>query len=328
MGTGFGILLAPDLRGQLLRPRVFAAGLIALGLISPMLWWNASHHWISLRYQSERVGGHHLRLLVPVAVWGGEALAVLPWVWLPMIAAQIRALRAGPAEAGGWLLAWAGLLPVLLFAGIGLWSSTHILSHWAAPGELLLLPLLGRWARDFPPRLRNIAVLASGALLGGAMLFCAAEVQFGFVPNIGQLPNFNKWLLLEAFDWTSIGAQIPPGIDVLDAQRWYDAGKIGYALQRDGIKLPVTVFASEIHQFKYSAPPESFIGKNVLVLSMPWNMAQTASFCAGFFKTLTPGPVLTVEVHGQVLLTIPTYIGKDMISPPVPTSSSQGITPF
>jgi hypothetical protein len=70
------------------------------------------------------------------------------------------------------------------------------------------------------------------------------------------------------------------------------------------------------------------VGENVLVLSMPWNMQQTASFCATFFKTFTPGPVLAVKFHGQVLLAIPTYIGKDMISPPVPAPNSPGITPF
>lgn len=327
-GTGIGILLAPDLRAALLRPQAWLAGLIALAMISPMLWWNASHHWISFRYQGERADGHNLRLFMPFVVWGGEALAVLPWVWLPMVAAQIQALRAGPAQAGGWLLAWAGLLPVVGFAGIGLWSSTHILAHWAAPGELLLLPLFGRWARDVSPRPRNIVALVSGAAVAGVMLFFVAEVQFGCIPHIERFAKFDKWLLLEAFDWTSLGAQIPAGIDVVDAQRWYDAGKVGYGLERAGVNIPVTVFASEIHEFKYSAPPQSFVGKTVLVLSMPWTMAQTASFCAGYFKSLTPGPVLAVKVHGEVLLTIPTYIGRDMIAPPVPAPNSPGITGF
>jgi 4-amino-4-deoxy-L-arabinose transferase-like glycosyltransferase len=268
-GAGVGICLAPDLRGALRQPQVWLAGLIALAVISPVLWWNAGHGWISLRYQGGRVGGDHLRMFMPLLVWGGEALSVLPWVWLPMIAAQIRVLRAGPADAGSWLLAWAGLPPVLLFAAIGLWSSTHVLFHWAAPGELMLLPLAGRFARDAAPRLRNGVALVSGGLLAGVMLMFAAEVQTGFIPNPGRLGPFNKWLLLQAFDWTSLGPQIPSGIDVIDAQRWYDAGKVGYGLERAGLKIPVTVFASEIHEFKYSAPPELFVGKTVLILSMP-----------------------------------------------------------
>jgi 4-amino-4-deoxy-L-arabinose transferase-like glycosyltransferase len=328
-GAGLGILSAPSLRRALLLRQVWLAGLIALAVVSPVIWWNANHHWISFHYQGRRVSGLHLRPYMPFYVWGGEALFLLPWVWLPMIAALIRTLRAGPSQAGPWLLAWAGLVPVVLFATISLWSSTHILFHWAAPGELMLLPLLGRWARDFaPPRLRNNVARASAALLAGAMLFIAAEVQFGFIPNPGLLSKPGKSPLLQTIDWTSLAAQIPPGIDAIAAQRWYDAGKIGYGLERAGDKIPVTVVAGEIHEFLFSAPPESFVGKTVLVLSMPWNMQQTASFCARFFKTFTSGPVLLVKFHGQVLLAIPTYIGTKMISPPVPAPNSPGITPF
>jgi 4-amino-4-deoxy-L-arabinose transferase-like glycosyltransferase len=218
-GAGLGILFAPPLRGQLLRPQVWVAGVIALAIVSPVIWWNANHGWINFHYQGRRLAGLHLRAYMPFYVWGGEALFVLPWVWVPMILAQIRALRAGPSQAGPWLLAWAGLIPVVLFATISLWSSTHILFHWAAPGELMLLPLLGRWLRDFAPRLRNNIAMASGALLAGVMLFIAAQVQFGFFP--GKPP------LLQIVDWTSLGAEIPPGIDAIAAQRWYDAGKVG-----------------------------------------------------------------------------------------------------
>jgi 4-amino-4-deoxy-L-arabinose transferase-like glycosyltransferase len=277
-GAGLGILFAPPLRGQLLRPQVWVAGVIALAIVSPVIWWNANHGWINFHYQGRRLAGLHLRAYMPFYVWGGEALFVLPWVWVPMILAQIRALRAGPSQAGPWLLAWAGLIPVVLFATISLWSSTHILFHWAAPGELMLLPLLGRWLRDFAPRLRNNIAMASGALLAGVMLFIAAQVQFGFFP--GKPP------LLQIVDWTSLGAEIPPGIDAIAAQRWYDAGKVGYGLERAGASIPVTVVGGEINEFMYSAPPRSFVGKNVLVLSMTWNMAQTASFCAGFLRVL------------------------------------------
>ncbi|WP_297444107.1 glycosyltransferase family 39 protein [Acidocella sp.] len=317
-GVGIGLLLAPRLRAQFRRPQLWLGVLIALGLTTPLLWWNAHHGWVSLHYQGGRVDGGHLRPYMPFYVWGGEALFVLPWLWLPMIWAQIRALRAGPAQAAPWLLAWAGLIPVLLFAVISIWSSTHILFHWAAPGELLLFPLLGAWARGISPRLRNTVAVGSGALLAGAMLFIAAEVQFAFLPHLDRLSKPGRSPLLQAIDWTSIGPQIPPGIDAIAAQRWYDAGKVGYALALDHVNIPVTVFAGGPHQFAFSAPPASFIGKNVLVLSMPWTMEQTASFCASSFQSFTPGPVLTVTFHGHVLLAMPTYIGHDMQAVPAP----------
>jgi hypothetical protein len=327
-GAGLGIVLAPELRGALLRPQAWAAVLIALAVISPVIWWNATHGWISFHYQGRRVAGLHLRPYMPFYVWAGEALFMLPWVWVPMIVALIRALRAGPRHAAPWLLASAGLIPVVLFAIISLWSSTHILFHWAAPGELMLLPLLGRLARDFSPRLRDKVTLVSGALLASTMLFISAEVTFGFVSNLDKLSQPGKSPLLQIIDWTSIGSQIPPGIAAIAAQRWFDAGKVGYGLERAGVNIPVTVVGGEIHEFMVSAPPRSFVGTNILVLSMPWDMAQTASFCARFFKTFKPGPVLLVKFHGDVLLAIPTDIGTYMISPPVPAPNSPGITGF
>jgi 4-amino-4-deoxy-L-arabinose transferase-like glycosyltransferase len=321
-GAGLGILFAPTLRGQLLRPQAWLAGLIALALLSPVVWWNATHGWASFHYQGGRVTGLHLRPYMPFYVWFGESLFVLPWLWLPMIIAQIRALRTGPTQPGPWLLAWAGLIPVTLFAVISLWSSTHILFHWAAPGELMLFPLLGAWAANFSPRLRDNVALFSGALLAGAALFITAEVQFNFIPNIDLSAKPGKSPLLQIVDWTSLGAQIPPGIDAIAAQRWYDAGKVGYGLARDGITIPVTVFAGESHEFAYTAPPASLIGKNVLVLAMPWTMEQTQSFCGTFFKSFKPGPVLVVEHHGSVLLAIPTFIGTDMLAVPVPSPNT------
>ncbi|WP_298282504.1 glycosyltransferase family 39 protein [Acidocella sp.] len=321
-GVGLGLLLTPQLRGEFRRPQLWLGVLLSLVLAAPVLWWNANHGWVSLHYQGGRVAGLHLRPYMPLYVWAGEALFVLPWLWLPMIWAQIRALRAGPAQAAPWLLAWAGLIPVLLFAAISIWSSTHILFHWAAPGELMLFPLLGAWARGISPGLRAGVASASGALLAGAMLFITAEVQFAFLPHLDMLSKPGKSPLLQIIDWTSIGAQIPPGIDAIAAQRWYDAGKVGYALALDHIDIPVTVFAGGPHQFAFSAPPASFIGKNVLVLSMPWSMEQTASFCASSFQSFTPGPVLTVTFHNSVLLAIPTYIGHDMRAVPTPTKSA------
>jgi 4-amino-4-deoxy-L-arabinose transferase-like glycosyltransferase len=107
-GAGLGILLAPDMRGQLLRPQVWLGASIALAVFAPVIWWNANHGWISFHYQGRRVAGLHLRPYMPFYVWGGEALFLLPWVWVPMILAQIRALRAGPGQEGAWLLAWPG----------------------------------------------------------------------------------------------------------------------------------------------------------------------------------------------------------------------------
>ena len=205
---------------------------------------------------------------------------------------------------------------MLLFAVVGFWSSTHILFHWAAPGYLMLFPLLGDWATRRSVRMLRIVAAITGGLLVAASLIIVALVQFGLPPLLAHSFKPGKSPMLQAVDWTSIGPALPPGIAAVAAQRWFDAGKIGYALRRDGIALPVTVFGPEPHQFAFTTSPESLLGKDVLIIAMPGALMQTYERFAPDFASLRPGPVLPVLDHGQMLLAIPTFIGTDMKKAP------------
>ena len=312
VGSALGVLLDPVSRRELRRPWPWAGALLALALFSPVVFWNAQHHWASFNYQGGRATGLRLRPLMPLSVWGGEALYVLPWLWVPMVWVLLKAFRAGATSRASWLLAWAAIIPVLLFAVVGLWSRTHILFHWAAPGYLMLFPLLGDWATRRSSRLIGGVAAISGGLLAFAALLIVALVQFGLPPVMANAFKPGKSPMLQAVDWVSVGKTLPPGIDAVAAQRWFDAGKIGYALLRDGIDLPVTVFGREPHQFAFTTPPESLLGKTILIIAMPGSTTATWNRFASDFASLTPGPVLPVLDHGRILLLIPTFIGTDL----------------
>jgi 4-amino-4-deoxy-L-arabinose transferase-like glycosyltransferase len=309
-GAAMFLLSDPHSRPAIRRWELWAGLIIAVLLFTPVMFWNAAHGWQSFAYQSGRATGLRLHPLAPLTIWGGEALFVLPWLWLPMIFLLIRALSRGPAQRPSWFLAMLAVIPIILFAVIGIWSSTKILYHWATPGYLLLLPLLGDWASRRGAWVRQIA-LFSAALLAGASLLIAAELTLGFIPHLDRLFPPGKSPLLQAVDWTSIRGQIPAG-DAVAALRWYDAGKIGYALPG----TQVTVFGPAPHEFGVSAPPASLIGRDFLLLAMPGDVSKIQSFYAKDFETLLPGPALTVASHGAVLLVIPTLIGHDLLRAP------------
>jgi hypothetical protein len=207
-----------------------------------------------------------------------------------------------------------GVSPVVLFAVVGVWSSTRILYHWAAPGYLMLFPLVGAWAADWRPALRNVVAGMSALLLAGAAVAIAAEESFAFLPDLDLRFPPGKSPLLQAVDWDSLRGELA-GRDVqaVAALRWYDAGKIGYALRG---ALPVTVFGAAPHEFGISTPPSGLIGKNVLVLAMPGDVSAITRDYAPYFKTLTPAPALTVIDHGAVLLVIPVLQGEDLLRAP------------
>jgi 4-amino-4-deoxy-L-arabinose transferase-like glycosyltransferase len=294
--------------------RPWAAGFLAVAMFCPVVWWNAAHGWQSFHYQSGRAVGLRLHVFAPLTVWGGEALFVLPWLWLPMFLLLARALRKGPADRRSWLLAMLGVIPVTLFAAVGVWSSTHILYHWAAPGYLMLFPLLGKWAQSWRPTWRNAIAGVSAVLLAGAAGMIAAEENFAFVPDLDLRFPPGKSPLLQAVDWDSLRGELA-GRDVqaVAALRWYDAGKVGYGLRG---AVPVTVFGAERHEFGISTPPASLLGKNVLLLAMPGDVSAITRQYAPYFKTLAPAPALTVTHHGAVLLVIPVLLGTDLLRTP------------
>ena len=114
-------------RAWLARPQPYAAAVLALLVFSPVLVWNATHHWASFAFQGGRAEGLRFHPFAPIGVLAGEALFVLPWIWVPMMAVWIATLRRGSADWRRWLLCWLGMLPIVLFAAVALWSNQRIL---------------------------------------------------------------------------------------------------------------------------------------------------------------------------------------------------------
>lgn len=315
VGMAAGVLLDPAGRKQLASPWLWLGVALALALTAPIIVWNIQNHWASFGYQGGRALGGRFRPLMPLTIWGGEALYVAPWLWVPMIWVLIRGFLAGPMQRPNWLLACAAIVPILLFASVGLWSHTRILYHWAAPGYLMLFPLIGDWATRRCKWVIGIIAWLTALLLVLAAFVLVEVSQAGLGALHYQFPP-GKSPLLQIVDWTSIGRDLPPDINAIAAQRWFDAGKIGFALQRDGVDIPVTVFGDQPHQFALTTPPVSLLGKNVLVVAMPGTLMSTYKKFSGDFKRFTPGPVLVVTNHETVLLVIPTFMGTDMVKVP------------
>ncbi|MFL5285166.1 MAG: glycosyltransferase family 39 protein, partial [Rhodopila sp.] len=92
-GAFLFLLASPAHRRWLARPQPYAAALVALLVFSPVLAWNATHHWASFAFQGDRAVGLRFRPFEPVATLAGEALFVLPWIWLPLMLVFAGAFR-------------------------------------------------------------------------------------------------------------------------------------------------------------------------------------------------------------------------------------------
>ncbi len=305
------LLTEPGARRWLRRPHPYLAGLLALAVFSPVLAWNANHGWVSLLFQVGRSDSGRLRLSGPLLTLLGEALFVLPWIWAPLMVCAAGALRRGPRDAHRWLLACLALPPILAFLVISLHS--HVLFHWAAPGYLMLFPMLGhaigRTRRD-SRFVRTYLAATAVAVTAGAMLV-ASEARFNWLSDVttvapGTDPD------LDAVDWTSVRTDLAarglvgkPGL-VVASTRWHDAGKIDYAL---GGLARVICLGDDPREYGLITDMADYAGQDVLFVAPRETLARIQARYGRSFDAVEALPATLVLHAGRPAMSIPLFMG-------------------
>ena len=159
-------------------------------------------------------------------------LFVLPWFWVPMIVLGWQAFRSGWRDQ---MLACLAAPPIVVFALISAWSSQRVLYHWAAPGYLMLFPLLGRFvAADWDRRAVRATIVGTAALCLVSVTVIGTQIQLDWLR--AAMPA--KDPTAEGLDWGSLRDDLAargllrPGT-VVGVPNWRDAGKIAHALGPD-----------------------------------------------------------------------------------------------
>jgi 4-amino-4-deoxy-L-arabinose transferase-like glycosyltransferase len=313
------LLSSPQHRHWLARPAPYLAALIALLVFAPVLYWNATHGWSSFTFQGARAGGAKFHPFAPLVTLAGEALFVLPWIWLPMMVVFIAAIRRGPTVWRSWLLCCLAAPPIVTFALISAWSSQRVLFHWAAPGYLMLFPLLGDAVarRRDQPILRRI-LLGTAAFVAVAMLVVATQVRLGWLhPAIAAITRRDP--TIEAIDWTSLRDDLAAGGllhagTVVGVPNWRDAGKIAYALGPDVTTLCLN---RDCRQLAITFPPNEHIGAAVLILA-PEHADRVRDELSPVFDGIEPLPATAIRHAGRTLQQVLVLLGRRLHDWPPP----------
>ena len=289
-------------RHLLITAKPWLAALIAALLFAPVLAWNAVHGWESFAFQASRAEGWHLRPLEPLATLGGEALFVLPWIWLPLMIVLVMALRRGPDAWRPWLLSCLALPPIVVFTAVSAWASQRVLFHWAAPGYLMLFPLLGdavsRWLER---RAVRWAIAGTAGFVIFGMVTVASQVRFGWLhPVIMAVAPQDP--TVQAIDWTSLGDGLPPHA-LVGVPDWRDAGKIAYAL---GPRVTTVCLSRDCRQFGLTLPADRFIGADFLILA-PEHPERVMQSLAGAFDRIVQLPDRSVRQNGRILRSVEVF---------------------
>jgi 4-amino-4-deoxy-L-arabinose transferase-like glycosyltransferase len=269
IGAAGFLVTEPISRRWLARPHPWAAGLVALAIFLPVLIWNAENEWVSFLFQAGRAEGA-FNPIGPITTLAGAAAFLLPWIWAPLVLCGLLALRRGPSDRERWLLVCLAAPPLIVFAAASLRG--NVLFHWAAPGYLMLLPLLGdavtrHWRRSRAVRIW-LAGTAGFLVLGSS--FVASDVRFNWLPAVIGDFRLGKDPSLDLVDWTSLRDDLAERgfLDrrnlAVAALRWSDAGKIDYAL---GGRLPVICLGPDAHQYGLVARQDDHVGADVLIVT-------------------------------------------------------------
>jgi 4-amino-4-deoxy-L-arabinose transferase-like glycosyltransferase len=315
-GAALFLLTSPRHRRWLARPEPYVAGLVAVAVFSPVVIWNATHGWASFVFQGDRAIGWQFRPWRPIVVLAGEALFVLPWIWAPMMATAVAALRRGRADWQSWLLCCLAAPPIVLFALISAWSSQRVMLHWAAPGYLMLFPLLGRAIaeRIGVPWVHRV-MAGTVILVIGAVIVASTQSRLDWMhPVIAAVANHDPDV--EGIDWTSLRDELvardllKPGV-IVGVLNWRDAGKIAYAL---GPKATVTVLNRDSRQFGLVAPATAFSGRDLLVLTLD-DPNRARRELSPWFSTLEPLAPGSIDDEGISLQSVSIFLGTSLHVP-------------
>ncbi len=332
-GVFLFILTTPVHRHWLKHPGPYLALLINFVFALPILVWNYQHHWASFIFQGSRVSTEEsFRLHFD---WffrsiGGQALWLLPWIWLPLIVQLFRSYQ-WRNTLSYWFSFCTAVLPIVFFTVVTLWSNLQFHFHWQAPGYMMLFAPLGEAVRrnlawEGKMRKRTAGWLKASAVLTIASItVMAIHMKTGFWTWYGP-----KWFA------NSFGEKTDPTIDGNDYEdlrvrfenegwindpnlfvgtpRWWLNGKVDWALKG---KKEVLCFNNDARNYAYFSDPLDWTGKNAIIVGRGHN-DNILRDVAPFFDEVVRLEDVAIKRADVTELTLEIFYGKNFHIPSNP----------
>lgn len=319
VGLGLFLISTPRGRRQLLGPGPYLAAILAVAVLSPVLAWNAQHHWASFAFQAGRGAPGRLHPWGPLEALGGQAALMLPWIFAPLAGAAVFAAQLGPKAERRWFCLMLALPPIAVFTLAPLFGPLG-LPHWSMSGWLLLFPLLGdllaRSAqRRVWPRVWGVGgavfVLAVGGLL-------ADDAATGWLGDHFPATFRHGDPTAESIEWTQLRPMVSHSALLREphafiaALKWNEGGKVDQAV---GDLAPVAVLSDDPREFRYRHAPGGFVGGDALIIGRLETVKARLAALAPYFKSirLEPPVALGRDGHNEILIGVAE--ARDLIQP-------------
>ncbi|GMR19606.1 MAG: hypothetical protein BMS9Abin36_0201 [Gammaproteobacteria bacterium] len=298
--------LGPILGWRLLWNRgAWLATVIALLLITPVLYWNSQHDWVSFLYQlNHGFKPRDWSIGRALSSQGGQMFAYSPALYVAVIIAVFSLRKSWRHK--GVRLTFLALLPILL---LFVWGSGYeiTLPHWTALAWVSVLPLVSHWmVTGWQQRSRRIIVW--GALLYSIPVILILHSEL-FIPWL-PFPD-NKYPFAPLYGWQVVAdkaeayrrkmAGTPGPEPVLLVNNWSLASRLAWYAR----PVVVQVQDRRMDQFDlwYGAPRQG--SRGIMVVPVQYKTPRTGD--RGQFTSCKLLSALPWKVHGSIVTTYSFY---------------------
>jgi len=326
-GVALFAATSPGHRRWFREPGPYLAGLIAVLVFSPVLIWNWQNDWVSFGFQGQRVvenRGIELRWFADSIL--GQAALIGPWIWIPMLLACARAMRAGRADVRTWLVLCIAAVPILGFTAVALWVPTGGHYHWQAPGYLLLFPLLGKLTAQklqIGDRVAKHWLFASTAAIFLIVGVIGAEATTGWVHALlRHTYRTENDPTLKGLAWKELRTAIAargllekPRLFVVTAHR-VEIGKVDVEL---GNFLPVVCLCPDPRDAAFGWDVSKFSGWDALIIGSPEHVRDANREYGRYFRSIRALDDVEIRRGGSTVPSLRVFYATDYLgSYPLP----------
>ena len=317
LSVGLWLALSPAVRPWLRRREPYIGLAVALAIFAPVVWWNATHHWISFALTA--LGTSRWAETGNFSVFlTSQFIYASPLMFPALIASLAVAARRGIGRPdAGWSFLAAAGWPVLLGASAGSLLVTAK-PHWSAPAYLAAaIAFAGIATEPVSPGESPIRRWGIALVLGISALLAALFYALPFLTSTVLPPHLDP--AANYYGWAQAGPEIVE-VAQRDARRpffiasdWYQV-MAPFDFSTAGEVLATTITADD--QYRFWTRLRDLRGRDGLFIrdnrqSYDVDLAQVC-------RAIEPGPSIPLRRGPAVIRTLDLVWCRDYSGLPVP----------
>ncbi len=240
---------------KLLRnPRVYVAGIVALGLFIPHLWWQFQHDWVSFRYHLQESNVNPYKLAYTIEYVVGQMILPGPLIGFLLLPAAFLYRASNPFERACRFTA-IGIYAFFLLSSF----RGRVEGNWTAPALIPLILLSHRYLTEKIAWQKTLYRLLPPSLL--LILALRVGLMVDIVPSKAIASRFHSWK-----GWPDSLNQRTNGLPVVWLNSYQRASK--YAFYSGQITHSLNFYRERRSNYNFWPIEDSLQGKSVAIVDI------------------------------------------------------------